>query len=254
MIVKVGCCGFPVARKKYFSRMRLVELQSTFYNPPSERSIRGWLRDAPEGFEFSVKGWMAITHPINSPVWRRSRAKPPGDPAGYGFFRPTDENVGAWERTMGVCEALGARICVLQTPPAFGASEENVRNMVDFFSSVRRDGLRIAWEPRGEWMEERGKVEGLCERLDLIPVVDILRHEPMAVGPIAYTRLHGLGAREYNYGYKYTDADLMALLDRVRSLEGSGVSEVYVLFNNVHMFEDASRFMGLLADRGFTRG
>ncbi|MEM3439850.1 MAG: DUF72 domain-containing protein [Candidatus Bathyarchaeia archaeon] len=250
MIVKVGCCGFPVAMRTYFSRMKLVEVQSTFYNIPSRRSIDNWIRDSPQGFEFSVKGWMAITHPTDSPVWRRSKASPPGDPANYGFFKPTEENVRAWERTREVCEALGARICVLQTPPGFGASRESIENMEGFFSSIRRDGLRIAWEPRGEWKDRRGKVGEICERLGLIPVFDILRHEPMAIGPIAYARLHGLGGREYNYGYKYTDDDLNRLLNKVSSLEGSGISEVYVLFNNIHMFDDALRFMKLLSDRG----
>lgn len=250
MIVKVGCCGFPVAMRTYFSRMGLVEVQSTFYNIPTKRSIENWLRHSPEGFEFSVKGWMAITHPIDSPVWRRSKALPPGDPKNYGLLKPTEENIRAWERTREVCEALGARICVLQTPPKFGASESNVENMVNFFSSIERGDLKIAWEPRGEWMDRRGKVEEICERLDLIPAFDILRHEPIAIGPIAYTRLHGLGGREYNYGYKYTDEDLNRLLGKVCSLEGSGVSEVYVLFNNVHMFDDASRFMGMIGDRG----
>jgi len=29
--VKVGCCGFAVARKDYFSQFKLVEVQQTFY-------------------------------------------------------------------------------------------------------------------------------------------------------------------------------------------------------------------------------
>jgi len=31
--IKVGCCGFPVNRGKYFKNLELVEIQSTFYQP-----------------------------------------------------------------------------------------------------------------------------------------------------------------------------------------------------------------------------
>jgi uncharacterized protein YecE (DUF72 family) len=248
MIVKIGCCGFPVAMRTYSSRMKLVEVQSTFYNPPSKRSIEGWLRNSPKDFEFSVKAWMAITHPTDSPVWRRSKAKLPGDPANYGLFKPTEENMWAWEKTLEICEALRARVCVLQTPPRFNASKANIENMADFFSSVDRGDLEMAWEPRGDWKGRREEVRDVCERLGLIPIVDILRHEPIPIGPILYTRLHGLGEREYNYGYRYTDEDLSELFDKVSSLRESNVSEVYVLFNNIHMFDDALRFMRLFGD------
>jgi len=32
--IKVGCCGFPKGKKKYFEQFKLVEIQQTFYKPP----------------------------------------------------------------------------------------------------------------------------------------------------------------------------------------------------------------------------
>ena len=32
--IKVGCCGFPRGKKKYFQQFKLVEIQQTFYKPP----------------------------------------------------------------------------------------------------------------------------------------------------------------------------------------------------------------------------
>ncbi|MFN3268165.1 MAG: DUF72 domain-containing protein, partial [Zestosphaera sp.] len=59
-----------------------------------------------------------------------------------------------------------------------------------------------------------------------------------------YFRLHGIGPREVNYRYKYSAEDLRKLKNLLRSLEG--VLEVYVMFNNVYMREDALKFKELL--------
>jgi len=36
-MIKVGCCGFGVARSKYFQEFSLVEIQQTFYQPPRQK-------------------------------------------------------------------------------------------------------------------------------------------------------------------------------------------------------------------------
>jgi len=50
---------------------------------------------------------------------------------------------------------------------------------------------------------------------------------------LAYFRLHG----KTGYRYNYTDSDL----EDLKKL-GEGFSEVYYLFNNISMYEDAKRF------------
>ena len=61
-MITVGCCGYPVARKKYYSRFPAVEIQTTFYNPPDSKAAERWRTEAPKGFEFVVKAWQLITH------------------------------------------------------------------------------------------------------------------------------------------------------------------------------------------------
>jgi len=34
MNVRIGCCGFPIARNKYYKTFPVVEVQRTFYQPP----------------------------------------------------------------------------------------------------------------------------------------------------------------------------------------------------------------------------
>jgi len=250
--VRVGCCGFAVrgGMRAYFSQFKLVEVQRTFYKLPRLQTVQRWRSQAPDDFEFTVKAWQAITHPPSSPTWRKAGLRVPEERWDrYGFLRPTEENFEAWEQIARVCEALKARVCVVQCPPSFRFTPENVENVRAFFSSVDRHGLLVAWEPRADWRQHMDVVEALCEELDLIYVTDVLRHGPGPTGPVFYTRLHGLAPREFDYRYKYTDEDLARLADIIVALEDRGVQEAYVLFNNVHMADDAQRFVRLLGEK-----
>jgi len=250
--VKIGCCGFAVrgGMKAYFGQFKLVEVQRTFYKLPRLGTVQRWRSQAPSDFEFTVKAWQAITHPPTSPTWRKAGLSVPEEKRDrYGFLRPTEENFEAWEQVAHVCEALGARICVIQCPPSFRFTPENVENVRAFFSSVNRHGLLLAWEPRADWRQHMDVVEGLCHELDLIYVTDVLRHGAPLVGPVFYTRLHGLAKREFDYRYRYTDEDLTRLMDIITGLEERGVEEAYVLFNNIYMAEDAKRFSRLVEER-----
>ena len=247
MLVKVGCCGFPYSFRKYVQNFRLVEVQKTFYKPPRPETLAKWRNAAPENFEFTVKAWQIVTHPPGSPTWRKAGLSvEKGKEKRYGLLRPTEENFEAWRVVEEAARILRAKIIVVQTPPSFGYTEENYRNAYEFFSQVVGRGYVIAWEPRGTWLENPDKVRRLAEDLGIVHVTDLLKREPVVVGEVVYTRLHGLGG-EINYRYKYTDKDLEMLAGTVSRLEEA--SEVYVLFNNVYMGEDAARFAEVLRQR-----
>jgi len=71
-------------------------------------------------------------------------------------------------------------------------------------------------------------------------VTDPLKTMPAYTGDVAYFRLHGLGERMYYY--QHTDKELQRLYESVKALDTAD-KEVYVLFNNLSMFEDAKRFL-----------
>jgi uncharacterized protein YecE (DUF72 family) len=246
-MIKVGCCGFPIGMKQYFEKFRLVEIQSTFYRIPKLKTVAGWKNRAGEDFEFSVKAWQAITHPPTSPTWKRAQIKADIEDRGrYGFFRPTREVFEAWEKTREICNLLGARICLIQCPSSFVAEEQNVRNMREFFSKIDREGLILAWEPRGQsWSD--AKVKQLCEELDLTHCVDPFAANPIFTdrSKIAYFRLHGRPPGRTMYCYKYTDEDLRWLTKKAKDLEADGLT-VCCLFNNISMDDDAKRFTRLI--------
>jgi uncharacterized protein YecE (DUF72 family) len=223
-----------------------VELQTPFYKLPQLETAQRWKTEFPNGFVPCSKAWQAITHPTTSPTWRRSGLKPEElRSKEYGLLRPTRDNFEAWERTRAVCEAAGVRVCVIQCPASFKATEENIANMRAFLSKIERGQLIIAWEPRGEWLQKPELVKKLCKKLDLVHAVDPLRLAPQHLGKrkIAYFRLHGFG-KPSMYNYKYSADELKRLAHIVSGLEAH---EVFCMFNNVHMLDDARRFKRILA-------
>lgn len=236
-MLKVGCCGFGGAQGAYYARFPVVEVQQTFYQPPRPATLERWRARAPAGFEFTLKAWQVITHPASSPTYRRMR-HPPGPSEEVGYFRPSASVFDAWERTRAAARALEARLVLFQCPASFTPSAQHVADLRAFFARVARDGLTFVWEPRGPgWSDDL--VGGLCAELDLVHAVDPFQRSPERA-PIGYFRLHGLtGAR-----YRFTDADLARL--RAWCAEHG---EVYCLFNNLGMVEDALRFRALVEGR-----
>lgn len=248
-MIKVGCCGwgfFKGGLKAYMKKFSLVEVQQTFYKLPMVKTAERWRAEAPKKFEFCVKTFQAITHPPTSPTWRRSGIKISGKQIDkYGWLRPTRENFEAWRKTNEICDALEAKVCVIQCPPSFKCTKENVENMKIFFSKVDRGKLDLAWEPRGDWKEHPEQIERLCKELELIHVVDLMRREPLSEHSIAYIRLHGLNPREYDYNYDYSVAELKELSKKARAL-GKRHREVYIMFNNFLMYKNAAQLKKLL--------
>ncbi len=230
--VRLGLCGFTIGAGEYVRRYRVVEVQQTFYEPPRDFVMQRWRRQAPPGFEFTLKAWQVITHEAGSPTYRRMRAPMPAEPV--GAFRLNDATRAAWERTLECVRLLRATAVLLQCPASFRPTDENVERMRAFFGAVERP-VRMLWEPRGtSWPED--VVRELCAELDLVHVVDPFVHATVTPEQ-TYYRLHGVtGAR-----HVYTDDELARLRGM---LPQTGTA--YVMFNNIPRVGDAERFRALL--------
>lgn len=235
-IVKIGCCGFRMARAEYTSLYGVVEVQQTFYQPPQIATLKRWRMEAPADFEFTLKAWQFITHEARSPTYRRlKRELTEQERQECGAFRQSDIVREAWETTLACAEALKARCVLFQCPASFTPNAEHTENMRAFFASITRpQKLKLLWEPRGNWSPEL--VRQLCRELDLAHVVD-----PFAMRTVTpqfcYFRLHG----RTGFRYVYEDDELEELLGMLPRGRTS-----YVLFNNVRMREDAARFQRLM--------
>jgi uncharacterized protein YecE (DUF72 family) len=234
--VKVGCCGFRMARAEYTTHFPVVEVQQTFYQPPQVTTLERWRAGAPTDFEFTMKAWMLITHEARSPTYRRlKRELSEEEREQCGSFQATPMVREAWEVTLASAKALAARRILFQCPASFKPLRENVRRMRAFFESIERTRqLQLLWEPRGGWPDDL--VRELCTELDLTHVVD-----PFVARTVTpkrcYFRLHG----RKGFRYVYEDEELEELYGM---LPKDGTS--YVLFNNVRMREDAARFQKLI--------
>lgn len=226
-MIKVGCCGYPVSQTRYHETFNLVELNSTFYRYPSISTAERWRKKSPSGFEFTVKAHQDISHKY------RLRVEQAAEP---------------FERIKQICRVLEAKIILIQTPGSF--TTKNLNDAERFFREVNRDGFILVWETRGpSWESEDGfrALKSVLSELNVTHVTDPLKMRPAYVSSVAYFRLHGLGDRLYYY--QYTNEELIKIYSVAREFEGID-GGVYVLFNNLSMFDDAKRFRHLL-EKGF---
>jgi uncharacterized protein YecE (DUF72 family) len=236
-LLKIGTCGFPLARSEYYERFSTVEIQRTFCQPPTLKTALRWREEAPSDFQFGLKAWQLITHDPSSPAYRRLREPIPPERRGvYGFFRPTDEVLEAWRVTDEIARALRARVILFQSPPRFRFTEVNEANLRSFFRNIARRDYLLVWEVEGDWPEQ--KIEDLCRDLDLVHGVDPFQNRQLC-GSIRYFRLHGKGG----YGYRYTDQDLLWLKDQI-----DPEAITYLMFNNISRAEDAGRLKQLISE------
>ncbi len=232
--VKVGCCGFAVGRKDYFSEFKLVEVQQTFYKMPRLETAQRWRQEAPADFEFTLKAWQLITHPPASPTYRKAGIKvPSGAEDHYGFFRPSDEVNQAWEEIRRFAQALGAKVILFQCPPSYKETPGNIANIRRFFNSAKDSGFLFVWEPRGGWSQPT--IKALCSELGLVHCVDPMEKESL-YGEPRYFRLHG----GPHYRHNYSQEELEYLKDKIANRES------YILFNNLNMHHDALTFDRLM--------
>jgi uncharacterized protein YecE (DUF72 family) len=233
--IVAGSCGFRSSREKYYARFPVVEVQHTFYQPPSVSTLEGWRSEAPETFEFTLKAWQLITHEPRSPTYRRLRRKlTDRELADAGAFRNTPIVREAWEITAASALALRARSVLFQCPASFTPTEEHADAMRELITSIDRGDFRLCWEPRGGWPHDL--VRDLCDELRLVHVVDPFADTSVTPDDI-YFRLHG----RTGYRYVYEDFELEELLEMMPA-EGRS----HVFFNNIAMREDAERFNRLV--------
>lgn len=202
-MIHVGTCGFCEAREKYFKDFDAVEVQQTFYKVLQEKTLERWRKKAPEEFTFSIKAFQGVTHPSNSPTWRRSNVKPSKN---VGLLRPTNEVLHYWRITLKEAKVLGARFILIQLPRSFKEGEESFENAEKFFNAIDRGDFEIGVELRG-WSEKG--VKRFVREFDVIDVTDPLLRIPLHKGSVNYYRLHGkYEGGKIIYNHSYSDEEL----------------------------------------------
>jgi uncharacterized protein YecE (DUF72 family) len=237
-LIKTGCCGFPVAREKYYKYFNCIEINSTFYQLPDLETAEKWRKESPQEFEFIIKAWQLITHEPSSPTYRRLLKKiSDNKKKNYGYFKPTDEVFEAWEQTELFANVLYCNKIVFQCPSKFIPTKENINNMIRFFKTIKKKNKKLyfIWEPRGnKWTSD--EIKTLCSELNLIHCVDPTVNRSV-YGDFNYYRLHGkYSDGKIDYNYKFNLQELKNILKCCSKKQN------YVMFNNMTMFDDALLF------------
>lgn len=154
------------------------------------------------------------------------------------FLNLPMRSLGPKEVMARICASLKAKVVVFQGPPSFAPTSENKKNLKKFFKSVSRKDHSFVWEPRGKWRQDQ--IQGLCKELDLIHCVDPFKSSP-SYGKFNYLRLHG----KDGYRHRYSSGQLKGLLSFLKA--HAPKPQVYLLFNNTFMFQDALRFTSMVS-------
>ena len=127
---------------------------------------------------------------------------------------------------------------------SFRETEENKRSAQEFLSKIDRADMTIALELRG-W--SRQGFRDICERKKyLTSCVDPFREESVWLSEkkVAYWRLHGSYEKNrINYKHRYCRKELEELKNKLGTIDAK---EIYCLFNNLWMRDNALEFKRML--------
>jgi len=202
----------------YARAFNFVEVNSTFYKiPPAER-VESWRRRVPGDFEFAVRCHRDVTHTYE--------------------MAPAEEAVKVFNASTGVCDLLGAKFLVLETPSRIRFSPQKIEDVKNLLGNVdRQKSVRFVWEVRcdkGEKVPQ--ELFKLMADQGVVHSVDLSRENPDFESDVAYSRVFGKGRHNV---YQFTDEELGEIN---RKITRSKSSTVAVSFHNVKMYKDAARF------------
>jgi uncharacterized protein YecE (DUF72 family) len=227
--IRVGTVGYPVRnRKKVFDHVDVIELAEGRRVPPGGKVARRWRADVPARIGLTVQ---LSDHLFEAPA----EGVLAGDRAGYGGFRPTEENTALWRRELELAEALGALAVVLITPSAFTPAPVHRDALAAFLAAQPRPPCEMVWEPHGPW--ERDLAASFALENGMVLAVDPIRDEP-APGSFAYFRLGPFSAMGSRLG----------VYDLERIADAAGPFErVICVMDTVRALDDAKNLRKILA-------
>jgi len=243
-------------RLRYYARQfPLVEVDSTYYAPPSDTSVRAWVDRSPAGFTFNVKAFSLLTrHPTRpSALYADLRDELPSDRKNlYARDLPADLVDEVWDRFLATLRPLADAgklgAILFQFPQWFPVGAGNKKYILE--CQDRCAPLPVCVEFRNRtWMEERNQRETLDFLASYaVPYVcvDMPQGHPTSIPPVvaataslAVMRFHGHSDRwtskdvHDRFGYRYSHRELREWAPRLRELADQA-DTTHVLMNNCY--------------------
>lgn len=259
----------------YAERFPLVEVDSTYYAPPSERLAGLWVTRTPADFVFDVKAFRLLTqHPTPpSSLWKDLRDQVPDELAAkrnlYARDLPSELLDEAFARFVSALMPLHSAgklgTILFQLPPYVYPTRASFRYLAD--ASERLGEFTVAVEFRnGRWMDDEHRdatLAFLAEHGLVYVAVDEPQGFRSSVPPVtavtnptvAEVRFHGRNAETWEargisaaerFRYDYRPDELEEWVPKVRELAGAA-EKVHLVFNNCYA-DYGIRSARLLAD------
>jgi uncharacterized protein YecE (DUF72 family) len=228
--------GIAYPKAKTAERLRTVaryldcvEVDSSFYHPPTARMTAAWVQATPPPFRFLAKAWQRFTHQRDS-QW---------SPAEFDLF------VGGLAPLRDRLDAL-----LFQFPWSFRNEPRNrdwLAGIADAFA-----GWPVAVEVRHDsWTPDAFHGLIYCN-IDQPQLNHCLPPTEIATAETGYYRLHGRNAKNWfrekqdvyggRYDYLYSEAELDELLGKIQAVAKT-TKKTFVIFNN---HKDAKAFSNAL--------
>lgn len=253
----------------YASRFPLVEVDATYYAPPSEETAKLWAERTPEDFTFNVKAFSLLTQHPTKPGALYKDLRP--DTTKNVYLKDFDDAVvdQVWERFLSALNPLADAgklgSLLFQFPQWFVIGKRNKEYVLSCKS--RCEPVPICVEFRNKsWMSE----ENQAETLDFLAsygipyvCVDMPQGFTSSIPPVvaatspslAVVRFHGHNDAEWESGsvqrrfaYLYSEQELRTWAPRLQELAGQA-EETHVLMNNCHRDyaqRNAAQLLGML--------
>ncbi|HEX7858909.1 MAG TPA: DUF72 domain-containing protein [Verrucomicrobiae bacterium] len=189
--------------KHYVKHFGTVELNAPFYGWPKVQTVKGWRRNAPEGFRYSVKVNGTITHEKRMVRTKKLVRE---------FYK--------------IAEILGPQMgCFLfQFPPSYRYTPARLKSIVTQLDPAHRNA--VEFRHKSWW---RAAVYRAFTKRGLIFCSTSgprLPDELVKTSEVVYVRFHGVSRW---YRHNYSKAELSAWAEKIRA---SSAKEVWIYFNN----------------------
>ena len=249
------------ARLRYYAeQFPIVEVDSTYYFPPSEKNSVLWIERTPKDFTFNVKAYSLLTnHPTRPDSIYKDLELPDELADKKNLYREqlpdavVDE---VWQRfrdaLMPLHSAGKLGAVLFQYPQWFVIGRKNKDYILECADRLKE--FRIAVEFRHKtWLEERNVDETLSFLSDHdLPYVSVDMPQgfdsslpPIAAATaddIAMVRFHGRDRKAWakknvsaseRFRYEYSEAELNEWVPRIRDVSEQA-RETHVLMNNCY--------------------
>ncbi len=249
-------------RLRYYAQhFPVVEVDATYYYPPTHQLAALWVERTPDGFLLDVKAFSLLTgHPARpDALWEDVAADLPNQHRGkrnvYLEHLPAGAVDRAWEHfreaLMPLHSAGKLGAVFFQFPPWFRPTRANREQLAQLPARLPDYDLAVEFR-HGSWMtpEESERTLGVLEQLGMSYVcVDEPQGFETSVPPVlvatsdlGVVRFHGHNRENWRkkgippserFRYLYSEEELRTWVPRLRELSGS-VRETHIIMNNCY--------------------